>query len=327
MAMVMGMRWAWFTVALTGCAEVELPPDRTTAPLEALPLEVRERFDRFVVGANLPWLHYGHDFGRAWGDNSIRTAESRARLEADFDALVGADVVRWFVYADGRALDQSDPADAMDALDTALSIADARGIQLMPVLFDFLWFDRRRDIDGVQLFGRRDLAVDPVLRRDLIDTWIVPIAERFSDDPRIFAFDLINEPEWAISDGVQRVIVAEPVSLQQMWDFVFDVAEPLRDGRPLTIGSAKFKDVEEIWVHAPLDILQVHHYGISGLRPVSELDTDLPVLVGEFSTDGPDVHSRMETYEALGYAGALPWSLNGDDRATDRDALSDFFGN
>ncbi|MEN0065572.1 MAG: hypothetical protein AAGA48_25755 [Myxococcota bacterium] len=315
-------------MALVGCAPLEVPiDDRTTEPLEVLPPEVEDRLSQYLIGANLPWINYGHDFGRAWGNNGVRSPASRAQLEADFDAMLGADVVRWFVYSDGRALDTSTPEEILADLDAALEIADARGIQLMPVLFDFFWFDEASIVDGIQLFGRREIAVDPDLRRDLIDTWIVPIAERYADDERIFAFDIINEPEWALSDGLHGAVAKETVTLQQMWDFVFDVAEPLRGGRPLTVGSAKAKDLEAIWLNAPLDILQVHHYGLGGLPSVEALGTDKPVLVGEFATDGTNVRSRMETYEELGYAGALPWSLNGDDRATDRQALADYFGN
>ncbi|MEM6926109.1 MAG: hypothetical protein AAF602_04210, partial [Myxococcota bacterium] len=278
----------------------------------------------FVIGANLPWNHYGHDFGRAWGDRGV--GASRSEVEADFEALLGTDVVRWFVYADGRALDHSEPEDVLADLDVALEIAELHGVKLMPVLFDFKWFQRARQIDGVQLFGRRDLVVDPVQRAELIARWVEPLAV-YGDDPRIFAFDIINEPEWAISDGVHRAIVGEPITLEQMWDFVFDVAAPLRDGRPLTVGSAKFEDLRAIWADAPLDLLQVHDYGLRRLPPADELGTELPVLVGEFATKRVDVARRVERYEALGYDGALPWSLNGDDRATSRASLADFLGN
>ncbi|MEO0601085.1 MAG: hypothetical protein AAF211_06590, partial [Myxococcota bacterium] len=101
--------WGWVAIGwgLAACAQ---PPTlglpRPTEPLEVLPEEVEDVLSDFVVGANLPWLNYGHDFGRAWGDRGVRSSESRVRLEDDFDAMTGADVVRWFVYADGRALDR-----------------------------------------------------------------------------------------------------------------------------------------------------------------------------------------------------------------------------
>ena len=317
-----------FAVLLVGCVSpVGLDIPRTTEPLDTLPDEVENVLDDFVLGANLPWLHYGHDFGRAWGDRGVRSDESRPRLEADLDVLIGADVIRWFVFADGRALDNSTPEMVLADLDAALEMAEERGIQLMPVLFDFLWFEEGEVVGGVQVFGRRELAVDPIAREQLIETWIVPIAERYRDDPRIFAFDLINEPEWALSDGPRIPIVAEPVTLGEMEDFIFDVARVLRGGRPLTIGSASFDDVDLLWADAPLDMLQIHHYEVTPLPPVTTLQTELPVFVGEFPTADFDLPSRLEDYERLGYAGALPWSLNGTDAATSRDALADYFGN
>ncbi|MEN0067446.1 MAG: hypothetical protein AAGA48_35270 [Myxococcota bacterium] len=313
--------WA---MGLGGCVKAEPIEERTTDPLDFLPVEVEDRLERFVAGVNLPWLRYGHDFGRAWGNRGIRTPDSREQLEADFDALVGVEVVRWFLFADGRALGQSTPDEVLADFDAALEVADARGIQLMPVLFDFYWFDQAKIVNDVQLFGRREMALDPVLRRDLIETWIVPL-QRYDHDPRIFAFDLINEPEWALLDGLHAPLVADPVTLQEMWDFLFDVALPLRGGRPLTVGSASAEDLAAIWLDAPLDLLQVHHYDVGELPLVDEYPTDLPILVGEFPTDPLDLQIRLETYEALGYAGAMPWSFNAKDEAADRAALVDHF--
>jgi len=314
--------------ALVACAEpamFTLPSE--SEPLDDLPTEVEDVLSDFVAGANLPWLNYGHDFGQAWGDFGVRSAKSAPRLARDFDALVGADVVRWFVYADGRALDTSTPDEVLADLEAALQLADARGIALMPVLFDFYWFDAPEIVDGVQLFGRRRLATDEALRRDLVDRWVAPLAARYGDDPRIFAFEIINEPEWAMSDGPRAPIVDEPITVQQMGDFVFDVAAALRGGRPLTVGSASFDDLQQLWLDAPLDLLQLHDYGRGDLPPAADLDTDIPVLVGELATVDTDLTARMETYEALGYAGALPWSLNGEDGATSRSALEAYFGN
>ncbi len=328
----MAKTWCWGCLALgsfvAGCvAPLERAEPRTTEPLEELPPEVEERLESFVVGANFPWLRYGHDFGRAWGDKGVRSDRSRKRLADDFDALIGADVVRWFVYADGRALDTSTPEMVLADLEAALVLADDRGIALMPVLFDFLWFDEASVVDGVQLFGRREIAVDPERRRELVERWIVPLAERFGDDPRIFAFDLINEPEWAIYDIPRDPIVGDPVSLAEMETFIFDVAMALRGGRPLTLGSTSYDDLDLLWADAPLDILQVHHYGRRSLPPADDLETGLPVIVGELPTADVDLEKRMATYEELGYAGALPWSLNGQDAATSRPVLEDYFGN
>lgn len=296
-------------------------------PLDGLPPIPEDLLADFLVGVNLPWNNYGHDFGRAWGNFGVRSPDAQDRLNADFDALIGAGVARWFVFADGRALDRSTPEEVFADLDAALDLAEARGIALMPVLFDFKWFDEANFDDGVQLFGRQYLVTDPARRADLIETWIEPLAERYNDDRRIFAFDLINEPEWAISDGLTPPIVGEPITLAEMQDFVFDVARPLRQGRPLTVGCTSFDDLEAFWLDTPIDIFQLHHYAATEVPSAADLMTDKPVLIGEFATANRDLGERLATFEALGYAGALPWSLNGDDNASSRQAVAAYFGN
>ena len=279
--------------------------------------------EAYLVGANLPWRNYGHDFGQAWSDDGVATPAGREALEASFDRLVGAEVVRWFVYADGRALDASTLEDVTEDLDVALEIADDRAIQLIPVLFDYLWFDGATLVDEVQLFGRRDLALDAASRDALIAEWVTPLAERYGDDERIFAIELINEPEWAIRG--YATLVPEPVSVQEMTGFLEAVAAPWRGRRPLTLGSAVWPAAVDFAAGLDLDVLQVHHYEEDGLPPVEEIAEDRPVLVGEFPSLDEDLDARIETYEAQGYAGALAWSLQADDGATDGDAVADLF--
>ena len=286
-----------------GCAREPEPPD-------------------FVVGANLPWRNYGHDFGRAWSHDGVGTPAARAQLDSDLFAIEGAHVVRWFLFGDGRALDRSDPELVWSDLDAALELADAHGVQVMPVLFDFYWFDSALDVDGVQVYGRRDLAVGPG-RQALIETWIEPLADRYGRDRRIFAFDLINEPEWAIEEAYP--FMGEPVAYAEMRAFVEAVADPLRGTRPLTLGSATWLDAVDFWADLELDYLQVHHYGAEPLPDALELGVEVPVLVGELASTGGDLRDRVQGYADLGYAGALPWSLNGQDEATDREAVIGLF--
>src|SRR4030095_16716937 len=61
----------------------------------------------FRAGANLPWLHYGLDFGaNRWqpGGGTAR-AERRNELRAVFARVrdAGIPLVRWFAIGDGRA--------------------------------------------------------------------------------------------------------------------------------------------------------------------------------------------------------------------------------
>src|ERR687891_358199 len=61
----------------------------------------------FLMGANLPWVHYGIDFGaNAWRpDGGIAQPEEREEVEKAFAQLTvsGVQYVRWFLLCDGRA--------------------------------------------------------------------------------------------------------------------------------------------------------------------------------------------------------------------------------
>ena len=61
----------------------------------------------FVVGANLPWLDYGQDFGAsAWQPRGgLSRPEKKEPLRRALGELAdaGASVVRWWLLGDGRA--------------------------------------------------------------------------------------------------------------------------------------------------------------------------------------------------------------------------------
>ena len=61
----------------------------------------------FVVGANLPWVRYGGDFGaNAWSPRGGLGGRGRdAALDDRLHLLRsrGVEVLRWFVLCDGRA--------------------------------------------------------------------------------------------------------------------------------------------------------------------------------------------------------------------------------
>ncbi len=67
---------------------------------------------------------------------------------------------------------------------------------IMFVLLDFLLCDVVRAVRGVQMGGRAKLVDESSHRRALLDVVFRPLLERYGDYPTIFAWDIINEPEW-----------------------------------------------------------------------------------------------------------------------------------
>ena len=78
----------------------------------------------FVVGANLPWLDYGQDFGAsAWKPRGgLARPERRERLRRALGDLAGsgASLVRWWLLGDGRAGLREDGEGRITGLDDRL---------------------------------------------------------------------------------------------------------------------------------------------------------------------------------------------------------------
>jgi hypothetical protein len=295
-----------------------------------------------VVGANLPWIDYGQDFGAsAWRPRGgLARPERRERLRRALGDLAasGASLVRWWLLGDGRAGLREDDEGRISALDDrlfadidagVLALREA-GLLAQFVLVDFLWLDTGRTVNGVRLGGRRDHVRDPSRRARLLERVFAPIAERYGREPAVTGWDLMNEPEWATL-GVGTLDPRRAVSRREMRTFLAETAAVFRARvtQPLSVGLASAR-----WLSLvdglDLDQVQVHWYEsldpvTSLVRPVESLGLGRPVLLGEFPTRGASLPPRaiLEIAQEAGYAGALAWSALADDRATDARACHD----
>jgi hypothetical protein len=281
----------------------------------------------FLIGANLPWVHYGIDFGaNAWRpDGGVGQPEERAQLELVFAELAASGVhyVRWFLFCDGRAGIRFSSAGRPLGLDdfvfrdvdAALEIAGRHGIRTMFVLLDFLWCDPASTTRGVQMGGRAHVLVDAGKREALLDLALRPLLERYGEEPAVLAWEIINEPEWIKTvDAVElHAWLSESVALIHS-----------ATSHPATIGSAGAR-WRDRYRGLDLDFYQVHWYDGLKHQPsletaVSELGFDRPVLLGEFPTRGskrtPD--DIVSAARAAGYSGAFYWSVLAKDECTSR---------
>jgi hypothetical protein len=291
-----------------------------------------------VVGANLPWVEYGQDFGAsAWrpaGGLARPDRRERARRALGGLAASGASLVRWWLLGDGRSGLRENAAGRLllddrvvPDLEAAIEELTAAGLRAILVLTDFLWLEPARVVNGVTLGGRREALRDPARRAALVEGVFGPLAERFGREPAIAGWDLMNEPEWATL-GVGTLDPRRAVSRREMRAFLAEAAAAFRTRarQPLSVGLASAR-----WLPlldgVPLDEVQVHWYEsldpVSALaRPAEAIDPSRPVVLGEFPTRGASLSPAaiLDLARGAGYRAALAWSALAEDRATDAGA-------
>ncbi len=286
-----------------------MPPDASLPP-------------PFLIGANLPWVHYGIDFGaNAWRPKGgIAEEAERARVNRTFAELAesGVQYVRWFLFCDGRAgirfSDGGRPKGLDDFIfrdvDAALDAAGRHGIRIIFVLLDFLWCDAARALRGVQMGGRGFLLEDDAHRSRLLDVAFRPLLERYGREPAILAWDVMNEPEW--------IRLVRPADILRFFNESISLIRSSTN-QLVTVGSAGMR-WRDRYKALGLDFYQVHWY--DGLKhqpsletPVSQLGFDRPVLLGEFPTKGSKrtPENIVATARGAGYSGAFYWSVLSDD--------------
>jgi len=295
-------------------------------------VEVIDPAEWFLLGVNYPWFHYGHDFGDSgWGYDGVAT--TRETVDAEFAEIAGAGVriVRWFTFADGRAAPEFDgdgvptglDEQVFADLDAALELAEAHGLFLVPVLLDFWWLGAAEFDGGVQMGGHAGVIADPDRRQALLDTTIEPVLRRYGHHPHVLAWEVINEPEWAM-DYFGLPWLGDGVEGAAMVAFVEQVAALIHEHtwHLATVGSADVDWLLEHWADSSLDLLQFHHYDDAPFAvDVADLDLASAPVVGEFPTqDAPlPLTATLDLIHGLGHGGAWPWAYADTDDASDLD--------
>lgn len=295
-----------------------------------------------IRGINYPWTvfdgraNYGCDFGRNKWDSHTGVSAHAREVRADFEAMraAGIEVVRWFVFTDGRggiAWTAAGELAGLDAhvgadMDAAIDIAAGCDIRLCLVLLDFLWFDDPQ---------RRLALLDRQQRSAFLDRVVDPLFDRYGRSPVLHSIDMINEPDWVIAElATDPRRAAWP--LERLRAFAGAMSQRIRgkSGALLTIGGGRVAAVRE-WDHPvyDLDFIQVHTYpdvrhprrddSLFG-RTAADFALTRPLLIGEFPA-GPRAHPdghlspayTIDDYMTLardgGYLGAWPWSFKGTD--------------
>jgi hypothetical protein len=313
----------------------ECGPDMCPAPNGGVDYACKSRF---MYGVNYAWNNFGGDFGGIgqWQQQGVAaSAETHAAKMADMRAH-GAGVLRWWVFPDFRGdgidFDQSENptglgGTAVADVQKALELAEKADVYLMLCIFSFDAFRPSEDVSGIWTPGITPMVKTPAKRQMLLENVVRPLAKAAEASPhkdRLIAWDVINEPEWAIvgpspygDPDYDPISDLAPVSHQEMEDFVAGTISVLREesGAMITVGSAAMKWAKA-WSTVDIDFYQFHIYDWVNqywpytMSPADFGVDDKPVVMGEFplgGLSGAPYGQMLESFYANGYAGALGW--------------------
>ncbi len=310
----------------------------------------------FLSGCDYAWYNYGTDFGTGgWGKFTNWT-----QIATDFSSMhaQGVKTVRWWVFADGRyspewAAAGDAAVSGLDSqflanVDSALQIAHANNIYLIPCLVDFHMWTSPISSGGVTGGGHYGLITNSTIQQSYLDNALKPFLQHVAASPyksNIVAYDIVNEPEWTIKE-----IWNGSMPLAQVQAFAKNCADYIHTyggGGYATLGAgtpiwAKY------WMGQGLDIYQVHYYPNydnfngdgtpgSGLPTYASLNLDKPCIIGEYPTaDGNytigssqplSAQWYLDTIYSRGYAGALGWGFQNMDNSSNWSSFQPVYTN
>jgi hypothetical protein len=216
-------------------------------------------------------------------------------------------------------------------------------LQLLPVLIDFHFLGPGfmpvqvpdLEVPGAMIpdpgwvkQGRGEAVTDPVRRARFLNEVLGPLLA-VSDRHRgaIYAWELINEPEWITQGWHPGFLARPPVPEASMRAFLDEGSEHVRRaGFKPTIGFALAGTIRKSGIAA--EVNQFHHYpGGSATLDPHTFDPGYPGIIGEFATAATDIWpeliatgqttlDRLKLARTRGYPLALLWSFLARDRHT-----------
>lgn len=337
------------------------------------------------VGINYPWIDYGWDFGDpppGWAGSDVAAwrAQKRERIVADFRHFAGLGLfaVRWFMLCDGLSYGTGDEAPQLangnwqshvlprehpfhhqlgEDFEFALQTCAQFNLKLVPSLIDFHWCHQGMTASpGVIKGGRFDILRDKRRSAAFFDNVLEPLLDISLRYPEaIYAWELINEPEWVTETRSSLKIRADAnqtVTQDEMLKFLSEGMGRINHRR-LPNGQSAFRstvgfahwDTLKDWDSPGLGLTlhQFHYYAPDDRRlPRHHFSAEHPCFIGEFATTAhrcwPElknidatqpIAARLRCVAEKGYPAAFLWSAYATDEATtwtadDRQAMVSF---
>jgi len=287
---------------------------------------------RFMYGVNYAWQNFAADFGG--GTRGITALKSTIASELQTMSQNGVNVVRWWVWPNfsggGVAFDGSGTptglaGTTLEDLETALELAEQNDIYLMPTLFSF---DNFKSAITPSNQNMASLGTDATRRAALVNNVVKPFAraaKQSTHGRRVIAWDVINEPEWAVTgasmygndEAFEADSTCTPITHAQMEKLLADVITGLRaeSDALVTVGAAAMK-WRHAWTMLDQDFYQFHIYDwVNDYWPYDKSPTeygmgDKPMVMGEFPPEGltgTNYRTLLDSWYSNGYAGSLAW--------------------
>lgn len=301
----------------------------------------------FIKGVNLPWFDgaCGHDFGRSLTHPDWDISYSRAKAEVRFADIgrMDASVMRMWVFQNlsGVVFDKEgyashiDPA-FLENVKEAVEIANRNGVNCYLCILSNVADDHHKHCDCGNRIRMKDIVRDREARAKFINNILVPFTDAFRNDPGVFAFDVVNEPEYQIA-GRTGNWTEEGYSWDEVRDFLkvcVSVIHRTDRKRLVSVGSGWHwheNVMSGLYSDLGLDFFDYHQYKDDGdLVPVEMIRANLrrigaprrewtlPIFIGECGQHSKDkddeelqrraVVGFLNNGKSLGYAGVLVWS-------------------
>ena len=198
-------------------------------------------------------------------------------------------------------------------------------------LFSFDSFSTTPEVTSLTYPNMQAIITNTTKLAALITNVVTPLAKAVASSPnsrRMIAWDIINEPEWAVSgNGAAGDQAFSPnaslttVDYTTMHTFINDVATALRANSSslITVGNAAIK-WKNAWTDIDQDFFTYHLYGwVQPYWPYTNTAASYtlakPIVIGEFpftldtNNTTPDYTYSQVTGGLFneGYAGAVVW--------------------
>lgn len=320
----------------------------------------------YINGLNIPWNNYNLDFGtdKLVGVNKYdSTAFENILTHCE---AYGVNCVRIWVHTIGCASPDFDAAGNVTGLDSAffhnlddfMNRALKHNIMVIPAIWDFNMTNNDTAAWGTNGGLHANLIEDSSMTRGYINNAFIPIIEHYANQCNLLAYDLINEPEWAMNIPFAGK-TSQVVSASNMQRFVGMLAEAVHQhsSKMCTVGSACLRYNSDntdattycsgnYWKDAAiqsaynkplahLDFYEVHYYDwmdntvyyfdpYKSWSTTSYWELEKPTLIGESQGNSANHTTTDELYNGFihNWAGVLFWSYTAS--ADSMGCFSDF---